>query len=185
MVNYISTPYTIVPPLEDYGIIIEIIPVKEILLPDSLFWEYREDFNTSKKVFGNITVLNRNGKLLIGMHAAFRSTAPSTIRFLEDDGWIGDSEYERIKAFKSCLEKVSQIVFSLRGENKIISPLLLSKDYKTALRKHMSNIEYFVKYIEKYMPDNLNWTIFYQEPKRIKSNKIKIEKIIDNVTSGI
>ena len=185
MVNYISTPYTVIPPLEDYGIIIEIIPVKEILLPDSLFWEYRDEFNESKKVFGDITVVNRNGKIMIGLHAAFRSTAPSSIRFLEDEGWIGDSEYERIRAFKSCLEKVNELVFSFREEKKIISPLLLSKDYKTVLRKHMANIEYFVKYIEKYIPDNLNWTIFYQEPKRIKSNKLKIEKIIDNVTQGI
>lgn len=185
MLNYISTPYTVVPSLEDYGIIVEIIPVKELLQPDSLFWDYREEFNTAKKTLGGITVVERDGKVMVGMHAAFLNTAPSTIRYKEDEGWVGDSEFERIRAFKSCLEKVSELAKVFRGKNTIVSPLLLTKDYKAAIRKHMTNIEYFVKYIEKYMPEDLNWTIFYQEPKRIKSNKLKIEKIIDNVTQGL
>lgn len=187
MLNYISTPHTVIPLLEDYGIIIEIIPVKEFIQSDSLFWEFNEEFNTAKKTFGEVTVVeNSNGQLLIGMHAAFRSTAPSTIRYKESDGWIGDSENERIIAFKSCLDRVVDLVKrSLRKEVKIISPLLLTKDYKTVLQKHMNNLEYFVKYLEQYIPETLDWTIYYQEPKRIKSNKLKIEKIIDHVTQGI
>lgn len=186
MVNYISTPYTIVPPLEDYGIIVDVVPVKEMLPSDSIFWEHREDFNTAKKVFGDLTAIERDGKLLVGMHCAFLYTAPSTIKYLEDDGWIGDTEYERMRAFKSCLSKLKELVLRFfREKGKVISPLLLSKEFKTPIKKHMSNLEYFVKYIEEYIPTDIDWTIFYQEPKRLKSNKLKIDKLIDDVTQGI
>ena len=188
MIEYISTPYTVIPPLEDYSVIVEIIPVKEHIQPDSWFWEYREEFNTAKKKLGEFTIVkNSEGKWLVGLHAAFRNAAPSTIRYNEDKGWISDSEQERNKAFAESIIKLGAMIKdSLGGEARVVSLVLLSKEYKQVLKKHMSNVEYFVKYVEGLIDPSINWTVFHQEAKRIKSNKLKT-KIIndDNVTYGI
>lgn len=180
MLNFISTPFTVAPPLEDYSVILDVVPIKGEITTDSFLWPVKNDFEQSKRILGNITLIEQ-GKKYIGLHCAFQQAAPSSIQFLENNVWQHDTELHRLKALKDCLNKLKFI----SPEEKIAAPLLLTKDYKSAIRKHMIDIEYFVKYVESYIPDHINLTIFYQEPKRMKSNKLKIEKIIDNVTQTI
>ena len=181
MLNFISTPFTVAPSMEGYGVILDVVPIKGEITPDSFLWPVKSEFEQSKRQFGSITVVEREGKTYIGMHCVFQEAAPSTLMFLDNGIWYTDNDANRLRALNKCLFCATQI--PRKGE--VTMPLVLTKEYKPAIKKHMTDIEYFVKYIEKYIPSELDVTIFYQEPKRMKSNKLKIEKLIDNAINDI
>lgn len=173
MINYVTTANSVAPDTEPYTVLIDVVPVKEVLPPESYLWAYREHFNVSKKRIGDITVLRENGKTIVGLHCAFLNNSGSTIRYKEDDGWKGDSVNDRKSYFKSCMEKLREVFQTERGEVRAFSPLLMTGYYKNTLKRHLSDLEYFITYIEPELLTEYDWTVHYKQVRRFKSNNIK------------
>lgn len=178
MIQYINTPNSVLPDLKDYNVIVDIVPVIDNMDNDCLFWEHRNKFKEIKKRIGSISAVKdeTNDKLYVSLHCAYRDTGGSTMLVKEGEDWKGDSFKDRINYFNNCILELKKIISS---DDKIFSSLILTKDYKMPLKKHMTNISYFVTYIADNIPKDLDWTVHNQLPRRFKTNKLKIEKITD------
>lgn len=173
MIDYITTANSVIPNTDAYNVIIDVVPVKEGLPSDSYLWTYREEFKESKKKIGDITVIKKDGKNIIGLHSVFLNNAGSSVRYKEDEGWMGDSSKEREEYFKSCMKKLNNFFQTKREEIRIFIPLLMTGYYKDTQKRHLSNLEYFIKYVQPYLLEKYNWTVHYKQVRRFKSNNIK------------
>lgn len=169
MITYITTPHTVTPSFNNYNVVIDVVPVNAKLKASDLFWEHRDFFDNINKQFGEISPVTKDEKLYIGIHSAFNEGAPSTTSYKVGENWLVDDENSRHKAFISSLSAIKSIIGNL--DAKIISPLLMSKNYKVTSKRHLANLTYFITYIEPLIPTELDWTVYYQKEKRQLSKK--------------
>lgn len=154
MVNIIRKRATATINIQDYDVIIDVLPMVGLLDSSSKLYSQAHFFNKAKRLPGEIVTFEENGIIYVGLVCALTEASDSTdfIVTTRDGKRYGDTYLRRIHYLSQCLDRLVEYLKEIgKPQAKILSPLLLSAFFKSARFKTMSNLDYFIAHIESVL----------------------------------
>lgn len=172
MINYVNKPHSFDINSIEEDMLVTLMPLHGALTADNPLWNVRDQYDVRDVKTGDYRLYKCGSKYLWVIYITWFEEAPSTSLYENSRELVVDTQLNRIKKLKSSLKDLHQFCID-NNIKSIASSTILCGIYKDTTKKHLKDVEYFIKYIEPVIlgSTTVDWTVYNRVTKVHRKDK--------------